>query len=60
MSCSADNPEILGPIYDGDEVIIGVTTTTISPNSNPTLSYLCVTPSSVKGNENTYIKSCSF
>ena len=61
MSCSADNPGILGPIYDGDEVIIGVTTIQ-KQNSNPktTLSYLCISPFPVRENENTYITSCSF
>jgi len=52
MSCSVDNPEILGPIYDGDEVIIGATNIL---GSKLTLSYLNIHPTSVGGKENTYI-----
>ena len=51
MSCSVDSPEILGPIYDGDEVIIGVT---YKEGSSTTLGFLYVQPNPVGANENNF------
>ena len=54
MTCNADKPEVLGPILDGDEVIIGVTFEVGTTTEETAFGFLNVVSTTIDKEENNF------